>query len=125
MKSFRTVLFWMHLAAGASAGVVVLIMSVTGVALTYEKQMLEWADRRAWIGAVPGWRRATCRQRRCWRRWPRPSRGRHRSASTLRADRRAPATVTLRGQHRAARRSLHRRDHRRTAGAALRASSAR
>ena len=48
MKTFRTVLFWMHLAAGAVAGVVVLIMSVTGVALTYEKQMLEWADRRAW-----------------------------------------------------------------------------
>jgi uncharacterized iron-regulated membrane protein len=48
MKTFRTVLFWMHLVTGAVAGVVVLIMSVTGVALTYEKQMLEWADRRAW-----------------------------------------------------------------------------
>ena len=48
MKPFRTVLFWAHLAAGTVAGVVILIMSVTGVALTYEKQMLEWADRRAW-----------------------------------------------------------------------------
>jgi len=38
----------MHLAAGTAAGVVILIMSVTGVALTYEKQMLEWSDRRAW-----------------------------------------------------------------------------
>jgi len=48
MKSFRTVLFWTHLTCGAAAGVVILVMSVTGVALTYEKQMLEWADRRAW-----------------------------------------------------------------------------
>ena len=44
---FRSVLFWMHLGAGLFAGVVVFIMSLTGVALTYEKQMLAWADRRA------------------------------------------------------------------------------
>ena len=43
----------MHFAAGAVAGIVILIMSVTGVALTYEKQLLEWADRRAW-SAPPG-----------------------------------------------------------------------
>ena len=43
---FRTVLFWTHLVTGAVAGVVIFIMSVTGVILTYEKQMLEWADRR-------------------------------------------------------------------------------
>jgi len=48
MNRFRSVLLWLHLAAGVLAAVVVLIMSVTGVALTYEKQMLEWADRRAW-----------------------------------------------------------------------------
>ena len=51
MKLFRTVLFWLHLATGAAAGVVILIMCVTGVALTYEKQMVEWADRRS--GTVP------------------------------------------------------------------------
>jgi uncharacterized iron-regulated membrane protein len=44
---FRKVLFWMHLAAGLFAGIVVFIMSITGVLLTYEKQMLAWADRRA------------------------------------------------------------------------------
>ena len=48
MPAIRTVLFWFHLATGLTAGVVVLIMSATGVALTYEKQVLEWADRRAW-----------------------------------------------------------------------------
>lgn len=45
--SFRRMLFWCHLVAGVFAGIVVLIMSVTGVVLTYEKQMLAWADKRA------------------------------------------------------------------------------
>jgi uncharacterized iron-regulated membrane protein len=46
MKQFRKIIFWLHLCAGVFAGIVVLIMSVTGVALTYEKQMLTWADLR-------------------------------------------------------------------------------
>lgn len=48
MKTLRSLIFWMHLIAGVAAGVVVLIMSITGVALTYEKQLVEWADRGAW-----------------------------------------------------------------------------
>ena len=39
---FRTVLFWIHLAAGLFAGLIILIMSVTGVALTYERQLVRW-----------------------------------------------------------------------------------
>jgi uncharacterized iron-regulated membrane protein len=50
----RTILFWLHLTAALFAGVVVFIMSVTGVMLTYEKQMLLWADRRAAGIEVPG-----------------------------------------------------------------------
>lgn len=46
MLTFRTALLWLHLVLGAVAGVVILVMSVTGVALTFEKQVLEWADRR-------------------------------------------------------------------------------
>src|SRR4051812_28014321 len=42
---FRKVLFWMHLIAGCVAGAIVLVMSVTGVMLTYERQMLARADR--------------------------------------------------------------------------------
>lgn len=42
---FRKSLFWMHLAAGVAAGLIILIMSVTGVALTYQKQMTKLADR--------------------------------------------------------------------------------
>ena len=43
--SIRPVLFWTHLIAGVSAGVVILVMSVTGVLLTYEKQMVALAER--------------------------------------------------------------------------------
>jgi len=40
----RKIIFWCHLACGVSAGVVILMMSVTGVLLTYERQILVWAD---------------------------------------------------------------------------------
>lgn len=51
----RKVLFWLHLIAGCVAGIVVLIMSVTGVALTYEKQILAAGAPRilADTGVVP------------------------------------------------------------------------
>jgi uncharacterized iron-regulated membrane protein len=42
--TLRTLIFWPHLIAGVSAGVVILLMSVTGVLLTYERQMIAWAD---------------------------------------------------------------------------------
>jgi len=41
----RTFLFWPHLAAGVLAGAVILLMSITGVVLTYERQLTAWADR--------------------------------------------------------------------------------
>jgi uncharacterized iron-regulated membrane protein len=40
----RTVIFWPHLIAGVVAGVVILIMSVTGVILTYERQLIAWSN---------------------------------------------------------------------------------
>jgi len=43
--TLRKILFWFHLCTGLVAGTVVLIMSVTGVLLMYEKQMTAWADR--------------------------------------------------------------------------------
>jgi uncharacterized iron-regulated membrane protein len=41
----RRVLFWIHLTAGSMAGIVILLMSVTGVLLAYERQMVNWANR--------------------------------------------------------------------------------
>lgn len=40
----RTLIFWPHLAAGVIAGVVILLMCVTGALLTYERQLIAWSD---------------------------------------------------------------------------------
>jgi uncharacterized iron-regulated membrane protein len=42
----RQVIFWAHLLAGTVAGIVILVMSITGVLLTYERQLGDWADLR-------------------------------------------------------------------------------
>lgn len=42
---FRKTIFWLHLICGVVAGIVILMMSVTGVILTYERQMQAWEDR--------------------------------------------------------------------------------
>jgi uncharacterized iron-regulated membrane protein len=41
----RKAVFWVHLAVGVAAGIVILVMSATGVLLMYERQITEWADR--------------------------------------------------------------------------------
>lgn len=41
---FRKFVFWSHLVIGISVGLVVFIMSATGVLLTYEKQIIEWDE---------------------------------------------------------------------------------
>ena len=43
--SLRRLIFWCHLLAGVVVGTVVLLMCVTGVLLTYEKQIVAWAER--------------------------------------------------------------------------------
>ena len=47
--SLRTAIFWVHLAVGVTASIVVLMLAVTGVILTYEAQFNRWAlgDYRA------------------------------------------------------------------------------
>jgi len=94
MKMFRSIVFWMHLAAGAVAGVVVLIMSVTGVALTYEKQMIEWADRTAWAAPSPA-DAIPLSPETLLARVSAAQPGTAPLSVTLRANRSAPATVTL------------------------------
>ncbi len=53
MKLFRKAIFWCHLTVGAIAGLVILIMSATGVLLTYERQITHWADTRDYRVAPP------------------------------------------------------------------------
>jgi uncharacterized iron-regulated membrane protein len=54
----RRGVFWLHLAAGLIAGSIIFIMSVTGVLLTYEKQIASWADTRSYR-VTPGTSRLT------------------------------------------------------------------
>jgi len=49
----RSTIFWIHLVCGVAAGLVVLMMSVTGVILTYERQILAWADKAAYAAPAP------------------------------------------------------------------------
>lgn len=53
MKKLRKIIFWCHLPVGATAGVVILIMCVTGVLLSYEKQITSWADTRGYRSPPP------------------------------------------------------------------------
>lgn len=49
----RKTIFWIHLICGVTAGAVVLMMSATGVLLTYERQMLDWAVQDLYVEPEP------------------------------------------------------------------------
>ncbi len=51
--TLRKFLFWCHLVAAVSAGIVIFIMSVTGALLTYERQIIAWADTRQYSAPPP------------------------------------------------------------------------
>ena len=53
MKKLRKIIFWIHLPVGVIAGVVILTMCVTGVLLSYEKQITSWDDTRNYRSAPP------------------------------------------------------------------------
>lgn len=42
---FRTIIFWLHLVTALLAGVVIVIMSATGILIAFEHEILEWVDR--------------------------------------------------------------------------------
>lgn len=91
--SLRPVVFWLHLVAGVLAGIVILVMSVTGVLLTYEKQMVAWAERLPAAAAPPGASRLPVETLLAAARGTRPQASP--AALTLKADRRAPAMVSF------------------------------
>ena len=53
MTLLRRVLFWCHLTTGVVAGVIILLMSVTGVLLAYQRQIQNWADTRSYEVSAP------------------------------------------------------------------------
>jgi uncharacterized iron-regulated membrane protein len=47
VRALRKALFWVHLAAGSLAGVVILVMCATGVLLAFQPQALRLVERNA------------------------------------------------------------------------------
>jgi len=92
---FRRVVFWAHLVCGLAAGFVILVMSVTGILLTYQKQMTEWSDREFWVvPAVEGQRAALSEVVRSAQRWDPEAEV---SAVTVYQDPMAPVAVSVAG----------------------------
>lgn len=95
MKLFRKVLFWTHLAVGVIGGLVILIMSVTGVLLTYEKQITAWADTRNYQIAPPSAGAARLSVEALLAKVRESQSGANISTVTMRADASEPAAVAL------------------------------
>lgn len=53
MKLFRKVIFWLHLTAGVFAGIVILIMSVTGALLAFQPNIERFVEREARYAQAP------------------------------------------------------------------------
>ena len=94
MKKLRKIIFWLHLPVGVIAGLVILNMCVTGVLLTYEKQIISWADTRSYRSAPP----ATQTQHlpvETLLTMARDARGASPTALTLKSDPSAPAEIAF------------------------------
>jgi uncharacterized iron-regulated membrane protein len=55
----RRVLFWSHLTLGVAAGLVILLMSITGVLLGFERQTIAWLDGAPRVEVPAGGQRQT------------------------------------------------------------------
>ena len=53
MKQFRKIIFWLHLISGVLAGIFIFIMCVTGAILSFESNILEFAESDMRFVAVP------------------------------------------------------------------------
>lgn len=94
MKRLRKIIFWCHLPIGVLGGVIILIMCVTGVLLTYEKQITYWADTRRYNGA-PTSTEANRLPLETLLQKARESRNTNPSSITVRANQNAPAEVSF------------------------------
>lgn len=53
MKSFRKIVFWLHLISGVLAGIFIFIMCVTGALLAFQSNILEYAEREMRVVEIP------------------------------------------------------------------------
>ena len=94
MKRLRKIIFWCHLPVGVTAGIVILIMSVTGVLLAYEKQITSWADTRGYRAAPPAHETRHLPVETLVAK-AREARGANPTAITLKSDPEAPAEIAF------------------------------
>ncbi len=94
MKKLRKIIFWCHLPVGVTAGIVILNMCVTGVLLTYEKQITSWADTRGYRSAPPAGQTQHLPVETLITR-ARESRGASPTSVTMKSDPLAPAEVAF------------------------------
>jgi uncharacterized iron-regulated membrane protein len=97
MKLFRKALFWCHLTVGVIAGLIILIMSVTGVLLTYERQIVHWADTRGYHVTPPYPGAARLSVETLLARFSEARPGAAITTVTLRADVSEPVAIALAG----------------------------
>ncbi len=50
---FRYTIFWIHLISGLISGIVIAIMSITGIAIAFENEILHWIDRNVAHEDIP------------------------------------------------------------------------
>lgn len=48
----RDIVFWLHLAAGLTAGVIIFVMSLTGAFMVFEKELFSYVDREAFSANI-------------------------------------------------------------------------
>jgi uncharacterized iron-regulated membrane protein len=94
MKRLHRIIFWCHLPAGVIAGIVILIMCVTGVLLAYEKQITSWADTRGYRFAPPSAETRHLPVETLVAK-AREARGANPTAITLKSDAAAPAEIAF------------------------------
>jgi uncharacterized iron-regulated membrane protein len=92
----RRFLFWIHLTAGSMAGLVILVMSLTGVLLAYKRQIVNWADRGFQSQPAPGAQRLPVEELLAKQE---ATQGRTPSGITLRSDPAAPVAFDFGREH--------------------------
>jgi uncharacterized iron-regulated membrane protein len=99
MERLRKVIFWCHLPVGVIAGIVVLIMSVTGVLLAYERQITAWVDSRNCREVMPSQDGMRLPVEKLLAKVNENQLNTPPSTLTLRSDPLAPATIGFTGGH--------------------------
>lgn len=55
---FRKTIFWIHLISGLVSGIVIAVMSITGIGIAFEEEILAWIDRNLSKIEVPTYAQA-------------------------------------------------------------------